>query len=96
MELGLLATEVTFGFVGIVVSSLMFLFALLDFFLSIDPLSTWLLQGEIWNVARSCVGYCLYIKIYKLFKSIIILWVWCSERIFITTAQQNQEPSVSH
>jgi len=47
MELGLLAAEVTFGFVGMVVSSSIFPFALLDFLLSIYPWLTWLLQSDL-------------------------------------------------
>jgi len=73
VELGLLAAEVTFCFVGMVVSSSIISFMFLDFLLSIDPRSTWLLQSQIWNAARSRVGHCCCNTIYFLFKSIIII-----------------------
>jgi len=73
VELGLLAAEVTFGFLGMVVSSSIVTFVLLDFLLNIYPQSTWLLQSQIWNVARLHASHYCYIKIYNLFKSIIIL-----------------------
>jgi len=63
-ELGLFAAEVTISFVGMVVSSSIFPFALLDFFHNIDPWPTWLIWGEIWNVSRLSAGHCHYINIY--------------------------------
>jgi len=62
VEPGHLVAEVAFGFVGIVVSSVVFPFPLLHLLLGINPWSTWSLWSQICETIRLQVSHCHYIR----------------------------------